>query len=113
MRFNSYTSSGRVNGTHVTSRVTSDKDNSDENLNDGRGLWLIPSYFNHACVSNCQEVYIGDVMFIYAKCYIEKGEELSIQYFPDDIYYEKRDEIAQNGKFMNFSYWKTRIFSSI
>lgn len=48
------------------------------------GLWLVPSYFNHSCVPNCQRVFFGDTMFLYANkdgfCKIVSFKKLSINH---------------------------------
>lgn len=33
------------------------------------GLWILPSYIDHSCLSNCSTFYIGDALFIGAKTY--------------------------------------------
>jgi len=67
------------------------------NLNYNCGIWLFPSYFNHSCVANCQRVFFGDVMLIYASKDIDMGEELYFRYFPSDLFYKKRSDIANKS----------------
>jgi len=69
----------------------------DSNLNYNCGLWLFPSYFNHSCFANCQRVFFGDVMFVYASRDINTGEELNFRYFPSELFYKKRSDIAHKG----------------
>ena len=45
-----------------------------------KGLWLIPSFFNHSCAPNTIRIVIGDLMFIRAGKNIQKGEEICVSY---------------------------------
>lgn len=59
-------------------------------FNQQRALWLFPSYFNHSCIANCFHICIGDVMMIYTRRNINKGEELTLNYLPSELKYSVR-----------------------
>ncbi len=70
--------------------ITSNKDNNS-------GLWIYPAYINHSCVHNCENVFIGDTMFVYAKRDIDEGEELFHRYF-NEAFVSERQRITKTGK---------------
>uniref|UniRef100_A0AC35G983 SET domain-containing protein n=1 Tax=Panagrolaimus sp. PS1159 TaxID=55785 RepID=A0AC35G983_9BILA len=43
-------------------------------------LFILTSYFNHACLANAFRYDYGDVMIVYASDDIKKGEEICISY---------------------------------
>jgi hypothetical protein len=59
-------------------------------------VWIYPAYINHSCAHNCENVFIGDVMFIYAKRDIAKGEEITHRYF-NEVFVADRQRIAKTG----------------
>eukprot|EP00834_Sanchytrium_tribonematis_P008071 NODE_849_length_3547_cov_0.451856.p1 type:complete len:473 gc:universal NODE_849_length_3547_cov_0.451856:2922-1504(-) len=42
-------------------------------------------YLNHSCIANCHMFYIGDLLVVKALKSLEKGEELTINYFSKEI----------------------------
>ena len=44
------------------------------------GLWYLPSFFNHSCLSNVIYFGIGDCLILVAEDTIKKGQELTISY---------------------------------
>ncbi len=61
-------------------------------MNNRRGLWLFPSYFNHACSGNSFFIILGDMMMIYTRRDVSKGEELTINYVSPLLKYSVRKE---------------------
>ena len=61
-------------------------------MNQQRGLWLIPSYFNHSCIGNSFHICIGDMMMIYTRRDINKDEELTLNYLASEQKYSIRLE---------------------
>lgn len=52
-----------------------------------RGLWILPSYFNHSCLRNAHRTYYGDVMTVFAIADAKNGDEITINYVdPMDSY---------------------------
>ncbi|RMZ69230.1 TPR domain [Pyrenophora seminiperda CCB06] len=45
-----------------------------------RGLWIKASYFNHNCLSNVAQSYIGDMVIMRAARDLDAGTELTIAY---------------------------------
>jgi len=66
------------------------------NLDRQYGIWFMPSHFNHSCIPNSVIDFIGDVMTIYSSRDIQKGEEVTIKYFPPDISFSQRCEYSTN-----------------
>ncbi|CAJ0894566.1 5165_t:CDS:2 [Entrophospora sp. SA101] len=57
----------------------------------GTALWILPSYFNHACVdNNVSWVGFGDLMILRTSRLVLKGEELVLSYCSSDSPYEER-----------------------
>ena len=72
----------------------------DENINiedDNNGLWIMPFFFNHSCIRNCERVFIGDLLFIYAQNDISANEELTISYFQTDTYDIRQDNARDSN----------------
>ena len=46
------------------------------------GLWILPSFLNHMCHSNCFYFVHSDKMFIYSQNFIPAGDQLFISYVP-------------------------------
>lgn len=66
-----------------------EEDEDDENS----GLWIIPSYFNHACDPNTVKIYLKDFAMIYTIKDIRKGEELTNDWL-GSLSYAKRQEVC-------------------
>ena len=47
---------------------------------EGVGLWILASYFNHSCMPNCICEIINDMMIVHTTRTINKGEECCISY---------------------------------
>ncbi|KAE9449675.1 hypothetical protein C3L33_18425, partial [Rhododendron williamsianum] len=47
----------------------------------GVGLWLLPSFINHACNPNARRLHVGDYMMVHASRDIKAGEEITLAYF--------------------------------
>ncbi|GBB90808.1 hypothetical protein RclHR1_01790015 [Rhizophagus clarus] len=57
----------------------------------GAGLWILPSFFNHACIDeNVHHFFLGDLVFFRSNRPISKGEELIINYRNVSYSYEER-----------------------
>ena len=67
--------------------------------NKSSGLWIFPSYFNHACMPNLNRIFMSDLMLIYTKTNISAGEELTISYIGFDPSYESRKLKLKNYEF--------------
>ncbi|KAG8931579.1 hypothetical protein FRC02_002507 [Tulasnella sp. 418] len=61
-----------------------------DKLNSPSALYTFPSLFNHSCVPNCTQVFLGDVMMIRALQDIPEGTELTVSYGNDGNTYQKR-----------------------
>lgn len=66
-------------------------------LQDPIGLWVVPSRFNHSCISNCTYTFVGDLMVVHAVQDIEQGEELTLPYKPFDTDAGKQDKFKAWG----------------
>lgn len=62
--------------------------------NSGCGLWLLPSYINHACVANCSVWFIGDVMLVTAVAHIPAGGEVTFSYMSPLLSLQEREAQA-------------------
>ncbi|RGB42371.1 hypothetical protein C1646_635967 [Rhizophagus diaphanus] len=63
----------------------------------GKGLWILPSYFNHSCIDgNVTRFFLGDLMFMRSLRPILKGEELLICYRSADSSYEIRSRYLKS-----------------
>lgn len=65
---------------------------------DNYGLWLEASFFNHSCISNCSRIFIGDVMIVYTLEEIAIDNELTVQYFSNEKFYEERQKITKESE---------------
>ncbi|KAH7716362.1 hypothetical protein AAVH_16259 [Aphelenchoides avenae] len=64
--------------------------------NRARGLWILPSYFNHSCLPNADRTFYGDVMAVFAMMDIKQGEELALGYTPiSDPYEQRKSHLAK------------------
>jgi SET domain-containing protein len=61
--------------THKITDLAWDKKNSGNNA-----LFVFPSFFNHSCVPNLNQIFIADVTLISANRDIKENEELFISY---------------------------------
>ncbi|KAH7716696.1 TPR domain-containing protein [Aphelenchoides avenae] len=64
--------------------------NSAPENQDQRGLWILPSYFNHSCLPNARRAFYGDVMVAFTMVDIKQGEELTFSYESLSDSYEYR-----------------------
>ncbi|KAH9947158.1 hypothetical protein B0H21DRAFT_739825 [Amylocystis lapponica] len=62
---------------------------------EGTGLYLLPSLFNHACAANATRCCIGDVMLIRARESIRAGDEITIPYINHSSYEERTKDLRQ------------------
>ncbi|MCO5553901.1 hypothetical protein L7F22_007427 [Adiantum nelumboides] len=44
------------------------------------GLWFLPSFINHSCVSNASRLVVGEAMFVHAARDIDEGDEITLPY---------------------------------
>jgi tetratricopeptide (TPR) repeat protein len=59
------------------------------------GVWILASYFNHACDANAHRSFMGDIMVVRAGKDIKKDEEISIAYRAPEFDYDKTQEELQ------------------
>ncbi|TLD28644.1 hypothetical protein PspLS_03954 [Pyricularia sp. CBS 133598] len=61
----------------------------------GRGIWLLASFINHACIANCSAAYIGDMFILRATVDMEPNTELRATYIsipkPEETYGERQE----------------------
>jgi hypothetical protein len=57
-------------------------------------LYLLPSFFNHACASNAAWHCVGDAMVIRATVEIAAGDEITISYACSESYHERRTSLG-------------------
>uniref|UniRef100_A0AC34FKY4 SET domain-containing protein n=1 Tax=Panagrolaimus sp. ES5 TaxID=591445 RepID=A0AC34FKY4_9BILA len=64
-------------------------------------LFILPSYFNHACIANAYHIFNGDYMIVHAITDIKKGEEICLSYlsFAYLIPYSARKILISSWKF--------------
>uniref|UniRef100_A0AC34FTA6 SET domain-containing protein n=1 Tax=Panagrolaimus sp. ES5 TaxID=591445 RepID=A0AC34FTA6_9BILA len=67
--------------------------------NFGCALFILPSYFNHACIANARKIIYHDVFIIHAITDIKKGEEICHTYIPLQFEYSVRKEMFNSWKF--------------
>ncbi|CAG8610794.1 6678_t:CDS:1, partial [Dentiscutata heterogama] len=68
-----------------------DRTNNINHENNGLGIWIMQSYFNHSCAdANVYRLFLGDLMFIRTLRPILKGEELVICHYDLTLPYERR-----------------------
>lgn len=66
--------------------------------NNGTGLWITSSFFNHSCLPNTHPWYAGDVMVRVSSRFIRKGEELTVAYTrPLDDLSARREHLSKYG----------------
>ena len=73
--------------------------NSDKMSYRSSGLWILPSYLNHSCLSNTYRTFYGDIMTVHAIKDIKKGEEITCSYLDPFGSYKDRLEKMQRYKF--------------
>ena len=56
------------------------------------GIWVVASYFNHACDANVRRAFFGDIMIVRATKDISKGQEIFIPYRSPEYDYVKTQE---------------------
>ncbi|KAH7716356.1 hypothetical protein AAVH_16253 [Aphelenchoides avenae] len=63
-----------------------------------KGLWTLPSYFNHSCLRNAVHTFYFDVMTVFAVDEIKEGEEVTLTYTdPLDAYKERKKFFKNYG----------------
>ncbi|KAG5527667.1 hypothetical protein RHGRI_028558 [Rhododendron griersonianum] len=65
----------------------------------GVGLWLLPSFINHACNPNAWRFHVGDYMMVHASRYIKAGEEITLAYFDEISPLSNRRQMATTRGF--------------
>ncbi|CAG8712018.1 39404_t:CDS:1 [Gigaspora margarita] len=69
-----------------------DRTNNISHENNGLGIWVMQSYFNHSCAdANVYRLFLGNLMFIRTLRPILKGEELIICHYDLTLPYERRE----------------------
>lgn len=63
------------------------------------GLWIVPSFVNHACIPNTQKLYLNDFVTYYALVDIKKGQMLTADFFGIHDY-ETRKKVIKYGCFI-------------
>ena len=61
----------------------------------GVGLWQIFPLFNHSCVPNTTNFGIGDFIFLMPNKLIKKGEEITVLYLCEPLFYKDRKNFLQ------------------
>lgn len=51
----------------------------------GRGVWILPSAFNHSCLNNATWETAGDMLFVYTVRQVRKGEEICLTYVQKEL----------------------------
>ncbi|KAH7699132.1 TPR domain protein [Aphelenchoides avenae] len=64
------------------------------------GLWIKPSYFNHACLANAYRTFYADVMVVFAIADIPKGAEVTLSYIDATLPYTKRSQLLEGYGFV-------------
>ncbi len=59
------------------------------------GLWIMASYFNHACDANALRNFLGDFIVVRATKFIPQGHEVTLAYRPPRIDYVETQETLQ------------------
>ncbi|KAG8846829.1 hypothetical protein FRB91_000413 [Serendipita sp. 411] len=59
----------------------------------GCALYILPSYFNHACASNANRVFFGSVMVLRASKGIAAGAEVTLSYCSAENPYQERKKV--------------------
>ncbi|CAF4436120.1 unnamed protein product, partial [Rotaria sp. Silwood2] len=67
---------------------------------DAAGLFLLPSFINHACCENVIRSYIGDMMIVRAAYDLTQGTELFLTYADILLQYEERTKCLDKHKFI-------------
>ena len=62
------------------------------------GLWVFPAMLNHSCISDTVILFLGDIMILYAKRDLKKGEEITNRYFQGDYAYRVESAKTYNFK---------------
>lgn len=65
----------------------------------GVGLWVLPSFINHACNPNARRLHVGDYMMVHASRDIKAGEEITLAYFDVLLPLSNRREMAKTWGF--------------
>ncbi|KAF3136147.1 hypothetical protein TWF569_007376 [Orbilia oligospora] len=73
------------------------KKTQDEPWDPNSGLWILPAYTNHSCISNAYRTFLGDMMILRAVVDIPKETEVLISYTDHNLPYEERQGILQTS----------------
>ncbi|GBE79899.1 hypothetical protein BKA93DRAFT_776723 [Sparassis latifolia] len=60
------------------------------------GLYLLPSLFNHSCLSNATWCCVGDALVVRAAANVTAGTEITIPYTKEGSYLERTRVLAQH-----------------
>ncbi|THH05390.1 hypothetical protein EW145_g4834 [Phellinidium pouzarii] len=63
------------------------------------GLYELPSFCNHACLSTAARAFFGDVMVIHASQSLRKGDEVTLEYCDGTLPLKQRDKYLSNWRF--------------
>ncbi|KAG9451371.1 hypothetical protein H6P81_011336 [Aristolochia fimbriata] len=61
----------------------------------GVGLWVLPSFINHACNPNARRLHVGDHVLVHTSRDVKAGEEISFAYFDVLLPLKKRRGTAE------------------
>jgi tetratricopeptide (TPR) repeat protein len=67
---------------------------------DGSGLWINSSFFNHSCIPNTTSWTFGDLMVIMCSRFTKAGEEVKVSYVPTDKNLRDRQEVMESFSFI-------------
>jgi len=67
---------------------------------DGSGLWINSSFFNHSCIPNTTSWTFGDLMVIMCSRYTKAGEEVTVSYVSTDKNLRDRQEVMKSFNFI-------------
>ncbi|MCO5601600.1 hypothetical protein L7F22_055723 [Adiantum nelumboides] len=59
------------------------------------GLWLLPSFINHSCLSNASRLDVGETVFIHAARDMVAGEEVTLPHFETFLPLKEREEACE------------------
>ncbi|KAK6513754.1 hypothetical protein TWF506_008190 [Arthrobotrys conoides] len=73
------------------------KKTQDEPWDPNSGLWILPAYTNHSCISNAHRSFLGDMMILRAVIDMPRDTEILINYTDYNLPYENRQGILQTS----------------
>lgn len=69
-------------------------------LKDSCFLFILPSYFNHACAANASYNFYGNVMIVHSILDLKQGDEITLPYIsPLTIYSERKERLLKHWGF--------------